>query len=261
MGKLRVAVFGGTGQTGAAVTKALRARGTGAVPLSRSDIAKGPSAVAGADVAYLMAPNMHDDEPSLVQHFLDLLTAAGIPRVVYQSVAAPYIPAMRHHVGKAISEDLVRRSGLHWSIVQPAVYIQNFLPAPGAEEIRVPFRTSAPFGLVDLADVAEAAANICIEETHHGATYELGGPTTVTIADYARVASKVLSRDVVAIAESPGQWADRNRGKMSPQALEMFTDMWRYYDTYGLLTGGGPLRALLGRRATSVHAVLARSTR
>lgn len=261
MNKLQVAIFGGTGQTGRAVTQALRARGADAVSLSRGDVAKGPSAVVDADIAYLISPNMHHDEPSLIQHFLDLLREAGVPRVVYHSVAAPYVPAMRHHVGKAVSEDLVRRSGLRWTILQPAVYIQNFLPAPGAEEIRVPFRVDAPFGLVDLADLGEAAANVCVDNTHHGATYELGGPATVTIADYARIVSDVLGRDVTAVAESTQQWADRNRGQMSPQTLEMFTDMWNYYDAYGLLTGAGPLRALLGRTATSVGEVLTRSTR
>src|SRR4051794_13304461 len=109
----RVAVFGGHGKTGRAVGAALPE----AVPLGRAAWADLSQALAGCDAAYLIAPNLHPDEPEYVADALVALTDAGVDRVVYHSVASPYVPSMPHHLGKAVSEDLVRRSGLAWTIL------------------------------------------------------------------------------------------------------------------------------------------------
>jgi uncharacterized protein YbjT (DUF2867 family) len=254
-----VAILGGTGQTGAAIAASLRKRGIEALQLSRRDLASHALAVwREVDAAYLIAPNMYADEPQLIRTYLDLVQRSGISRVVYHSVAAPYSPAMKHHMGKAVSEDLVRRSGLAWTIVQPCAYMQNFTPGLTQSEIRVPFNLDARFDLVDLGDVGDAAAIICGNEGHVGATYELGGPASMSIREAATIATEVLSRTVSAIAETPQDWVARVGAQMSAQASDMFVDMWRYYDQYGLPTGGVPLRALLGRTATSFDQVLRR---
>lgn len=253
----QVVIFGGTGQTGRAVAEALRERGATATPLSRADIGSAGRTLAAAEVAYLIAPNMYPDEPALIAQYLGLLRAAGTPRVVYHSVAAPYTPSMTHHVGKAISEDLVRQSLLEWTILQPCAYLQNFLPDDD-DRIRVPFRPEAPFGLVDLADVGAAAAIVCLDRSYAGATLELGGPATVSVLDVARTAGAVLGREIGVSATTSAVWAERNRGRMPAAALESFVAMWDYYDAHGLLTGGRPLQAVLGRPATSLEQALAR---
>ncbi|MCA1481428.1 hypothetical protein I6F37_41605, partial [Bradyrhizobium sp. NBAIM08] len=97
----RVAVVGGHGKTGRAVYAAL----DDAVPLGRAEWPDLASAVAGCEAAYVIAPNLHPDEPAYVASVLAALTEAGVGRVVYHSVASPYVPAMPHHVGKAVSED------------------------------------------------------------------------------------------------------------------------------------------------------------
>lgn len=257
MSDTKVAVFGGTGQTGRAVVDALRAGGAVGVPLSRTDLASGHDALVGCDVAYLIAPNMHPDEPALVSSFIDIAARVGVQRLVYHSVVAPHAPAMQHHMGKAFSEDIVRRSGLGWTILQPCAYVQNFLSGVPAGEIRVPFRTDAPFGLVDLDDVGSAAAAVCVQPGHVGATYELGGPATVTVADMAMVASRLSRTSVRAVAESIEDWVSRTGAGMSPDMRKKFVDMWNYYDSYGLLTGPAPLHAILGRAARSIEDVLA----
>lgn len=257
MSHTKVAVFGGTGQTGRAVVAGLRARGAVGVPLSRTDLASRHDKLAGCDVAYLIAPNMHPDEPALVASFIDIAVRAGVQRLVYHSVVAPHAPAMQHHMGKAFSEDIVRRSSLGWTILQPCAYIQNFLPGVPEDEIRVPFRTDAPFGLVDLDDVGSAAAAVCDQGGHVGATYELGGPATVTVADLASVATRLSGKSVRAVAESIEDWAMRAGAGMSPDVRKKFVDMWNYYDSYGLLTGPAPLRAILGRPARSIEDALA----
>ena len=122
---MRVAVIGGNGKTGRAVRDALTRRGAVPVTVGRAEWPTLSLALADCEATYLIAPNMHPDEPRYVADALVALRQAGVPRVVYHSVASPYAPQMPHHIGKAESEDLVRRSGLAWTILQPGAYLQN----------------------------------------------------------------------------------------------------------------------------------------
>jgi uncharacterized protein YbjT (DUF2867 family) len=217
----RVAVLGGHGKTGRAVCAALVARAADAVPLGRADDLG--TALTGCDAAYVIAPNLHPDEPAYVATALAALTTAGVPRVVYHSVASPYLPELPHHLGKAVAEDLVRRSGLAWTILQPGVYLQNFdLSGP----VRVPYDVDAPFGFLDLADLGAAAATVLLGDGHVGATYELAS-RQATVAELAAEAGVPAER-----IPDPGE---------HPWLSAMFG----YYDRHGLPAGTLPLRALL----------------
>lgn len=220
----RVAIVGGHGRTGRAVAAALHERGVEPVSLGRADWDDLSAAMAGCAAAYLIAPNFHPDEPAYVAHALAAAGAAGVSRVVYHSVASPYVPAMPHHLGKAVSEDVVRRSGLDWTILQPGAYLQNLdLSGP----VEVPYDVDAVFGFADLADVAAVAALVLTEDGHAGATYEL--------------ASRVAS--VAELAAEAGVTASRTDVRPEGWLGAMFT----YYDAHGLPVGTLPLRALLGR--------------
>lgn len=217
-----VAVLAGRGKTGRAVGDALRARGANARPLGRDGWD-----LDGCNAAYLIAPNLHPDEPAYVAAALDALVAAGVHRVVYHSVASPYVPEMPHHLGKAVAEDLVRRSGLAWSILQPGAYLQNLdLAGP---VVRVPYDVDARFGLLDLADLGAAAAVVLLEDGHVGATYELAS-RQATVRE---------------LASEHGLAAER---VIDPGTHAWLTAMFGYYDRHGLPVGTLPLRALLAER-------------
>ncbi|KRE95295.1 hypothetical protein ASG76_06440 [Nocardioides sp. Soil774] len=221
----RVAVIGGHGKTGRAVCAALAAREVEAAPLGRADWTDLAAAVAGCEAAYVIAPNLHPDEPAYVSAVITALTASGVGRVVHHSVASPYVPAMPHHLGKAVSEDLVRRSGLAWTILQPGAYLQNLdLTGP----IDLPYSPDAPFGFLDLADLGRAAAVVLTEPGHAGATYELA----------TRVATV---RELAAEAGVPVRRVD------DPGTHPWLSAMFAYYDAHGLPVGTRVLQALLGR--------------
>lgn len=220
---MRVAVLGGHGKTGRAVCTALADVGVDAVPLGRADWADLAAAVAGSDAAYVIAPNLHPDEPTHVAAALTALVDAGVGRVVYHSVASPYVPAMPHHVGKAVSEDLVRRSGLAWTILQPGAYLQNLdLTGP----IDLPYSPDVPFGFLDLADLGRAAAIVLTEPGHEGATYELA-TRTATVRELAEEAG-------VEVRQVP-----------DPQRHPWLSAMFAHYDRHGLPVGTRVLAALL----------------
>jgi len=221
-----VAVLGGHGKTGRAVCSALVDRGVDARPLGRADWPDLASAVAGCEAAYVIAPNLHPDEPSYVAAVLAALSSEGVERVVYHSVASPYVPAMPHHVGKAVSEDLVRRSGPGWTILQPGAYLQNLdLTGP----VGLPYSPDVPFGFLDLADLGRAAAVVLTEAGHAGATYELA-TRVATVRELAAEAG-------VSVSQVP-----------DPGTHPWLSAMYAYYDEHGLLVGTKVLEALLRRR-------------
>lgn len=221
----RVAVIGGHGKTGRAVCDAFAARGIVARPLGRDAWPDLVSAVAGCEAAYVIAPNLHPDEPSYVTSALVALTEADVGRVVYHSVASPYVPAMPHHVGKAVSEDMVRRSGLDWTILQPGAYLQNLdLTGP----VDLPYSPDVPFGFLDLADLGRAAAVVLTEDGHGGATYELA----------TRVAT---------VRELASEAGVEVRQVADPGTHPWLSAMFAYYDDHGLPVGTRVLAGLLGR--------------
>jgi NAD(P)H dehydrogenase (quinone) len=220
-----IAVLGGHGKTGRAVRAALAARGVEARPLGRADWPALAEAVAGCEAAYVIAPNLHPDEPAYVEQALAALSEAGVDRVAYHSVASPFCPEMPHHVGKAVSEDLVRRSGLAWTILQPGAYLQNLdLSGP----VTVPYDVDAVFGFADLRDVARVAALVLLEDGHVGATYELAS----RVATVRQLATEAGVRAV----------------RVENTATGWLGAMFAYYDRHGLPVGTLPLTTLLGGR-------------
>jgi uncharacterized protein YbjT (DUF2867 family) len=257
---MRIAVVGGSGKTGRAVTAALEARDALVTAIGRRQWGDLVGELTGCSAVHVIAPNFHPDEPAYVAEALTAAETAGIGRVVYHSVAAPYVPAMPHHVAKARAEDLVRRSSRDWTIVQPCAYVQNLVPLlrQHTAELEVPYSVDRPFGLVDLADVAEATAHVLLSDGHVGATYELGGPALVSVADVAREASDVLGRPIRAVRLDPDDWAAAAGAALEPRVRDGLLAMYRYYDAHGLPAGGRVLRDLLGGRSTSLRDTLGR---
>jgi len=216
---------GGNGKTGRSVREALARRGVASVSIGREEWPTLATAMAGCEAAYLIAPNLHPDEPAYVAEALGAMRTAGVTRVVYHSVASPYAPQMPHHLGKARSEDLVRRSGLAWTILQPGAYLQNL--DLGAD-LAVPYDVDAIFGFADLAEVGEAAAVVLTEDGHEGATYGLAS----RVATAAELAAEAGHRAVPVEAAADHPW---------------LRAMFDYYDRHGLPVGTRQLSMLLGR--------------
>ncbi|UPK74014.1 NmrA family NAD(P)-binding protein [Nocardioidaceae bacterium SCSIO 66511] len=256
----RVAVVGANGKTGRAVSAALHAREVEVSAIGRAELASLPKALAGADALYLIAPNMLKDEPAFVRRILAVAQSEGIRRIGYHSVAAPYAPAMPHHLGKAEAENVVRTSPGDWTILQPCAYVQNFVPALRADDpvLRVAYSAHAQFGLVDLDDVAAAAARVLTSIGHEGATYELGGPRLVDLYDVAAAAAGVLRREVPIHEVSVEEWRTSDGAGLDPRVRDWLAAMFTYYDRYGLPVGPMPLRGLLGREPTALGATLTR---
>lgn len=265
-----IAVTGAAGKTGRAVVAALSRRGVrtralvhreeqaqqgvpGAaesVAADLDDAAALAAALEGVEAVYLIAPNMHPDEPGLANDVIHACQAKGVDRIVYHSVIHPYVPAMPHHVDKAKVEALLQESGLDWTVLQPASYFENVYGVwdsiRGDGRWPLPYSSAAPFTPVALVDVAEVAATVLTDSRHRFATYELAGPEVLTTADMADIAGEVLGREIsVAVDRDPAAAAAR------PERLQAMFD---YYHSHGICGNGTVLAALLHRPPTTWRA-------
>ena len=282
-----ILVTGASGKTGRAVIRALIARGETVRALvhrpdqvratqdfcaqeiivgDMRDRAAIESAAHGVQAIYHICPNMHPDEVAIGQVVIAAARSAGVERLVYHSVLHPQTEAMPHHWQKLRVEERLFESGLSYTILQPAVYMQNVLaywnqiveqgiyPVPYAVETRL--------GMVDLEDVAEVAALVLTEPGHVGATYELVGAEPLTQTEVAAILSQQLGRPVRAQAVSLDEWERRARASgMSDYAVETLLKMFRFYERYGFWGNSRVLTWLLGRSPTTFAAFVERTAR
>lgn len=268
-----ILVTGAAGKTGKAVVSALAARGAavrafvrraaqvpslqeaGATATFVGDL-RNPDdlwyASEGITAIYHICPNMQPDEVAIAAQVFAAAKGQEVPRLVYHSVLHPQTPAMPHHWQKLRVEDLLFTTGLDYTILQPAAYMQNVLA--GWSTIveqgiyRIPYAASSRLGMVDLHDVAQAAAIVLTTAGHRGATYELATDEWLTQAEVARILSEVIGRAVHVEVQAREQWREQaTQAGLSPYAIESLDKMFVYYERFGFCGNGRSLTALLGR--------------
>ncbi len=277
-------VTGAAGKTGLAVIRKLRdapdlrvralARNagqrtlleeTGVLETAVADL-NDPAALAtalqGADSVYHICPNVHRQEVSIGRRVIALAQQAGVRQFVLHSVLQPGIPEMPHHWAKTSVEAMLSESGLEYTILQPAPYMQNILGqrASLCEQgvYEVPYHVATRVSMVDLEDVAEAVIRVLadfdgsggrrLSEAHRGATHELCAPGLLDQTEIAAVLGRALRREVRAEAVGRKDWArSAYRAGMSRYQVETLLAMFRYYERFGMTGSAQPLQDLLGR--------------
>ena len=262
-----IVVTAAGGLTGSAVVRALWSRGERVRALVGSsqprpeltalsaDVAAvdltDPAAVepllAGADALYVIWPNFDPEETAGVVALLGAARRAGVPRVVYHSVLRPQIRAMPHHAAKDQVEEALDASGLAWRVLQPCAYADNLdgqledVARTGV--LRSPWGLAQAQSLVDLRDVAEAAAVLLTEDGLDGGTFEAVGPEPLPAPRIAGLLGEWLGRDVRAVDAVPD-------GPVPVEyAARCSRLMFDHYRAHGFTGSPRVLEALLGRPA------------
>jgi uncharacterized protein YbjT (DUF2867 family) len=260
-----IVVTAAGGQTGTAVVRALRELGEGVRAVvsrrgPRPELeALGAEVVraeltspqpwsdvfAGASAAYLIWPNFDPDEAEGARALFGEARRAGLPRLVYHSVLRPQARAMPHHAAKDAAEEALDASGVAFRVLQPCAYADNF-DAVLAEVLaggvlRSQWGLRRAQSLVDLRDVAEAAAVLLTEDGLDGGTFEAAGPEPLTAPRLAelmaeRLGREVRAEDVVPRGDPPEAYAGRCRRLM-----------FDHYRAHGFTGSPRVLTALLGR--------------
>jgi uncharacterized protein YbjT (DUF2867 family) len=280
-----ILVTGAAGKTGRAVVQALARRGEPIRALARwvdqEDLLKAlgaqevivgdilsqltfERAMKGIRAVYHICPNMHPDEILIGADVILAAHHAGVEHFVYHSVLHPQTESMPHHWKKLQVEELLLESGLNFTILQPAVYMQNVLgywkkivdehiyPVPYAPETRL--------GMVDLEDVASAAAVVLCEPGHFGATYELVSSQPLSQVQLAELLSQELGFTVRAEAVPLENWElQARKSGMDDYQVETLLKMFQYYEKFGLWGNPNVLRWLLGRDPADFAAFIRRS--
>lgn len=195
-------VIGSTGKTGKRVAARLSGLGVDVRHGSRSSIppfdwqqpGTWPQALDGVRAAYVAySPDLAaPGSVAAIGELVSLARAFGVRRLVLLSG--------RGEAEAERAEDVVRASGLEWTIIRTTWFSQNFSEGNFAADV-VSGTVALPVGdvlepFVDADDIAAVAVAALTEVRHVGQTYELTGPRLLTFAGAVAEISEVTGRDV-----------------------------------------------------------------
>jgi NAD(P)H dehydrogenase (quinone) len=217
-----IGVTGATGGLGGRIASALAerevaqrlvVRDTGRAPsLPGAEVAEVPDygdgeamrrALDGVDTLFLVSAGEHPDRVSLHRSAVDAAAAAGVERVVYTSFvgAAPdaTFTFARDHFH---TEEHIRAAGLGFTFLRDSMYL-DYVPFFASAEgvIRGP-GGDGRFGAVARDDVADTALAALLDAQHEGRTYEVTGPSGITLPEAAAILTEVSGREVVYVEET-----------------------------------------------------------
>jgi uncharacterized protein YbjT (DUF2867 family) len=219
--------------------------------------------VQGVRAIYHIPPNVHRGELEIGKLIINAARGARVSHFVYHSVLHPQIESMPHHWLKMRVEEYLMESGIPYTILQPAVYMQNILSS--LTEILekgvylVPYPVKTVLSLVDLKDLAEVAARVLTSQEHEGAIYELVGMEAQNQQDIAHTLEEVLGRGVQA-QEMPLAFWERQAKASGLGSYQMNTlvKMFQYYGKFGFTGNPNVLSWLLGRQPNTLKSFLER---
>lgn len=210
-------------------------------------------ATTGVETIYHICPNMHPDEVAIGQKLIDAAQANGVRKIVYHSVLHPQTEEMPHHWNKLRVEEMLFKSGLAYTILQPAAYMQNVLAYRKTmveqDVYRVPYSVKTRISMVDLDEVAEVAAKVIVGVEHSGAIYELANSEALDQSEVAQTISSMIKRPVSAEMTDRAEWAQMARQSgLSEYAIDTLLRMFEYYERFGFRGNAKVFEMLLGRK-------------
>ncbi|KZM38655.1 hypothetical protein OA92_22970 [Marinomonas sp. SBI22] len=269
---MTILVMGATGNTGSIIVNQLKEKqadfsvmtkvGADTAKLSLEDgqLRTGdfndvPSLVAalkGIRKVYLLTPIDHSSI-DWVKNIIQAAKEAGVSHIVKQSGLKASSDAssevIRDH---AYTDNLVKQSGLDYTLIQPNTFFQNFysnLPSLNAEGRFYSSLGDTALSLVDINDVAAVATAALTENGHEGRTHHITGSEALTSSEHAKLLSIASGREItyIDIPESALIGALKQVGLgdwLSEKLGEMIT--WFTKGDYGLVTN--TVEEVIGRK-------------
>jgi NAD(P)H dehydrogenase (quinone) len=144
------------------------------------------AAFSDADTVFLVPAAENAERVEQHKTAVDAALAAGVPRLVYLSFlrAAPdaTFTLARDHWA---TEEHIRATGLRWTFLRMNLYM-DFIPrmVAGDGVIRGPAGDGRVSAILR-DDVAAAASAVLLSDGHDGASYDLTGPSSFSLAEAA----------------------------------------------------------------------------
>ncbi len=237
--------------------KAKKAKEAGAdktVIGSLDDEASLLTAARGMDGVFHIIPAFHNEIAAGV-NMVNAAKAAGVKKFVFSSVYHPSL-SLVNHAQKRPAEEALYQSGMDYTILQPAMYMQmlaeSLQSAQDSGKITGAYSKDSKMSYVDYHDVAEAAALAMTGTELSYGTFELCSPGMYSRVDLAAIISKAIGKNVVAEDIPTEQWAQQV--KIPPGEMrEGIITMTKEYDRYGLSGGNSlMLKTILKREPKTV---------
>ena len=224
--KIKVLVTGATGNTGSLLVPALLRAGVDVRILVRDEAKAKPLKDLGAEVVlgdldkpetilpavknvdkiYLLTWN---GETQLQQaiNVIDAAKKSGNPHIVRHSMWGSENSRIIKQGYKI--EEILKASGLPWTILKPTFYMQNTMMAAqtiSSDGVIYWDMKDGKLGMIDVRDIADAAFAVITGKGHEGKEYILTGPEAISFNDVAKIFSNVLDTEIKYVSV-PGEAA------------------------------------------------------
>jgi uncharacterized protein YbjT (DUF2867 family) len=236
-------------------TTRARAAGIDAVTLDYGRPETLGPALDGIDAVFLLgtgAMGQTEAETGVVR----AAEAAGVRQIVKLSV----IGAAAEEFGFARThrpvERAIEQSGLAWTFLRPASYMQNFVnfmaPAIRAQHTTYSLIPDATFNHVDTRDVARVAAAVLTRGGHDGQAYTLTGSRSFSYRDAAVTIGSVTGTPVQVIGLAEGDFRAGMKANGIPDFYaDLLVDLDRWYESGKGDVVNSTIRDITGREPTT----------
>ncbi len=217
-------------------------------------------ATEGIDAVFHIGPGMAPNEAAMGLALVGAAKAAGARKFVLSGVIHPSLSQLTNHAAKLPVEEAMYESGMTFTVLQPAIFMQNIAGYWAAvieqDRFSLPYSVYAKDAYVDYRDVAEAAALALTCDMLYNGTFELCATGMMDRMEIALMMSEVLGRNVGAAEVPFEKWAHKAHLPEGP-LKDGLKRMFSFYNDHGF-PGGNSLvfRAILGREPRSLRQYL-----
>jgi uncharacterized protein YbjT (DUF2867 family) len=261
---MKILVIGGTGHVGSEVVKELQKRKADIRLLVRKEDTATPAgvekavgdlldpvsvqrAMEGVDKLYLLNAVLPDE---LTQGLIayDLAKKLRLSHVVYHSVfRVEHFKDVPHFASKLAIENALREFDVPFTILRPNYFSQN--DATLKEPLTKAGIYPMPLGdvgvsVVDVRDIAEAAAIVLTSGEHSGKTYNLNGPEVVSGPKAASIWGEVLGKKIQYTGHNMDAFEEQMRKKAPSWSAFDIRMMFEGYLERGFVAEDGDLETL-----------------
>jgi uncharacterized protein YbjT (DUF2867 family) len=204
-------------------------------------------AVKNVQTVFHVGPPMSIHESHIGTLVIQAAQKGGVTHFIYSSVLHPIRSKLLNHDVKRLVEEYLIESGLNWTILQPAHFLQNtnLVEAVKTRVLSVPYNPANEMGFLDLRDMAKVVGVILDRpEKHYLARYELCGMNISYLA-YGRLMSEYSGKEVQIKKSDPREVA-KAAAKGNVDFEDRLARMFFYYDRWGLVGNSNILEWLLG---------------
>ena len=282
-----ILITGANGQTGRAIIKALLSKGEQIrafvhkpqqiqeiKSLGDMEVVVGnmmdqktlDEAFTGVSAVYHICSAVNPDEVQIGQTIINAAGKANVKHFVYHSVLHSILQDMPHHQKKLMVEELLVDSGIPYTIIQPAVLMQNILESwnllneKGIFQQKFFTTEETRMCMIDLEDLAEAASIILTSPGHKGATYELCGPENLSLSDMIAAMKQNFGGEIKVETPQDEMFAAQlKKFGVGDYQVNTLLKMFKHYNEHGFIGNPNVLTWILGRKPNDFSSFIFRT--